>query len=68
MYCHGGVWEGKHANIPSLNICMNCHAAINEYKGENLYTAEGKEVDGTEEIKKLYEYAGFTPGKPWDKN
>lgn len=67
MYCHGGVWEGRHANIPSLNICMNCHAAINEYKGEKLYTAEGKEVDGTEEIKKLYEYAGFTPGKPWDE-
>ncbi len=30
LYCHGGAQEGKHANIPSLNTCMNCHMAINE--------------------------------------
>jgi len=45
---------------------MNCHAAINEYKGEKLYTEEGAEINGTDQIKKLYEYAGFTPGQPWD--
>lgn len=66
LYCHGGAQESKHANIPSVNVCMNCHMAINEYKGEPLYTADGKEVNGTNEIKKLYEYAGFTPGQPWD--
>ncbi|QGW29424.1 c-type cytochrome [Phnomibacter ginsenosidimutans] len=66
LYCHGGAQEGKHANIPSVNVCMNCHLAINEYKGEPLYTADGKEVNGTNEIKKLYEYAGFTPGQAWD--
>jgi mono/diheme cytochrome c family protein len=66
LYCHGGAQDGKHANIPSLNVCMNCHAAINEYKGEKIYTEEGVEVNGTEQIKKLYEYAGFTPGQPWD--
>jgi len=66
LYCHGGAQDGKHANIPSLNICMNCHAAINEYKGEKLYTEEGAEINGTDQIKKLYEYAGFTPGQPWD--
>lgn len=66
LYCHGGAQEGKHANIPSVNVCMNCHMAINEYKGEPLYTEEGKEVNGTAEIQKLYEYAGYTPGKPWD--
>ncbi|MBP6386535.1 MAG: c-type cytochrome [Pseudarcicella sp.] len=27
-YCHTGVYEGKGANIPSANICMNCHNAI----------------------------------------
>ncbi len=58
LYCHGGAEQGKHANIPSVNVCMNCHKAINEYKGEKLYTEEGKEVDGTAEIAKLYEYAG----------
>ena len=66
LYCHGGAQDSKHASIPSVNVCMNCHQAINEYKGEKLYTEEGVEVNGTDQIKKLYEYAAFTPGKPWD--
>lgn len=66
LYCHGGAQEGKHANIPSVNVCMNCHMAINEYNGPQLYDAEHKEISGTNEIKKLYKYAGFEPGKPWD--
>ncbi len=67
LYCHGGAQDGKHANIPSVNVCMNCHMAINEYKGTaKLYTEEGEEVNGTAEIQKLYKYANFTPGKPWD--
>jgi len=67
LYCHGGAQDGKHSNIPSVNVCMNCHLAINEYKGTaKLYTEEGKEVNGTAEIQKLYKYANFTPGKPWD--
>ncbi len=67
LYCHGGAQAGKHSNIPSLNICMNCHMAINEYKGkEKLYTADGKEVNGTAEIQKLYKYAGFESGQTWN--
>lgn len=67
QYCHGGVNDGKHANIPSVNVCMNCHMTINEYKGSHkLVTAEGEEVNGTAEIQKLYKYAGYTPGKPFD--
>lgn len=27
-YCHTGVEKGKSANIPSANICMNCHNTI----------------------------------------
>ncbi len=27
-YCHTGVRKTKHANIPSPNICMNCHNQI----------------------------------------
>lgn len=27
-YCHTGVRKSKAANIPSANICMNCHTAI----------------------------------------
>jgi hypothetical protein len=66
QYCHIGVYQGKQATIPSVNICMNCHMAINEYKGEKLINAEGREVNGTAEILKLYKYAGYEPGKPWD--
>jgi mono/diheme cytochrome c family protein len=66
LYCHGGAQEGKHSNIPSVNVCMNCHLAINEYKGEKIYNEEGIEVNGTAEIQKLYKYAGFEYGKLWD--
>ncbi len=62
LYCHSGAVEGKHANIPSVNTCMNCHMTINEYSGEQLYREDGKELDGTAEIQKLYEYAGWDPG------
>lgn len=66
LYCHGGAGEGKHANIPSVNSCMNCHMAINEYTGEKIYREDGKEVDGTAEIQKLYDYAGWD-GKAYTK-
>jgi mono/diheme cytochrome c family protein len=66
LYCHNGAQEGKHSNIPSVNVCMNCHMAINEYKGPKMYREDGTEVNGTAEIQKLYKYAGFEPGKPWD--
>ncbi len=66
QYCHTGTYQGKQATLPSVNVCMNCHAAINEYKGEALKRENGDVVDGTAEIKKLYKYAGFTEGQPWD--
>ncbi len=63
LYCHSFATEGKHANIPSVNVCMNCHMQINEYSGSagNLYREDGSEVNGTAEIQKLYEYAGWNP-------
>ncbi|HYF32349.1 MAG TPA: c-type cytochrome [Chitinophagaceae bacterium] len=66
MYCHSGAWESKHAGIPSLNVCMNCHQTIDTYSGDPLIHEDGHTVDGTGEIKKLYAAAGFTPGQPWD--
>jgi mono/diheme cytochrome c family protein len=67
LYCHGGAWDSRHASIPSLNICMNCHKAINTYeKGPKLHDEEGNEIDGSAEIQKLYKYAGFKPGQDWD--
>ncbi|MBU3713476.1 MAG: c-type cytochrome [Ferruginibacter sp.] len=61
LYCHGGAQDSKHANIPSVNVCMNCHMSIKEYKGDPIVREDGKQVNGTEEIQKLYKYAGWNP-------
>ena len=60
-YCHSAARESKHSNIPSLNVCMNCHKNISEVAETTL--AEGKEygVDYNQEIQKLYDAVG------WDK-
>ncbi len=50
QYCHSGAQKGKHANIPSVNVCMNCHK----------YVQEGPKY-GTEEIAKIYEASGWDP-------
>jgi len=69
LYCHGSAEQSKHAAIPSVNTCMNCHKAIQAYeKGPKLFDEDGNEIDGTAEIQKLYEFAGFDPNNPnkWD--
>jgi len=60
-YCHSAARVSKHSNIPSLNVCMNCHKNIGEVAPETL--AEGNEygVDYNNEIQKLYDAVG------WDK-
>ncbi len=63
QYCHSAADESRQAMIPSTNVCMNCHMQISEYTGDQLYTYEGKKIDGTTEIHKLYEYAGWDPVK-----
>lgn len=44
-YCHTGVYKGKGANIPSANICMNCHNAIKQSSPEiqKIYRAIEKD-------------------------
>jgi hypothetical protein len=27
-YCHTTVEQGRHASVPSLNVCMNCHSLV----------------------------------------
>jgi len=61
LYCHSNALDSKHATVPPLNVCMNCHAAINEYKGPELQREDGSKVDGTTEIQKLYSYTGYDP-------
>lgn len=68
LYCHGGAQDSKHANIPSVNVCMNCHMSVKEYTGEPLKRDDGTTVDANAEIQKLYDYAGWNPDtKTYDK-
>jgi hypothetical protein len=61
LYCHGNAWESRHAAVPSVNVCMNCHKTITEYKGPTLYNANGDSVNGTAQLRTLFKYAGFDP-------
>ena len=66
LYCHAGAEKSRQAMIPSSNVCMNCHKQINSYSGDaehKLVTAEGKSINGTEQIQMLYRYAGWDPAK-----
>ena len=59
--CHSSAKYGKVSEIPSVNVCMNCHKGIAEYKGK--YIEEGKDrAFYTSEIKKIYEAAGWDEG------
>lgn len=62
-YCHSAARVSKHSNIPSLNVCMNCHKNISEVAESTL--AEGQEygVDYNAEIQKLYKAVGWDPAK-----
>lgn len=50
QYCHSTANKGKHANIPSLNTCMNCHKQVSNGP-----------VYGKDEIAKIYEAVGWDP-------
>ena len=60
-YCHSAARVSKHSNIPSLNVCMNCHKNIAEVAETTATPEYSKEFyDG--EIDKLYTAVG------WDKS
>lgn len=63
LYCHAGAEKSRYSMIPSPNVCMNCHKVIDHYTGDPFKDKEGKLVDGTAEIHKLYDYAGWDPDK-----
>ncbi|MGB1018757.1 MAG: cytochrome c3 family protein [Chitinophagales bacterium] len=57
-YCHTAAVEGKHSNIPSTNVCMNCHKMI-----------QSGPKHGRKEIAKIYAAIGYNPlqGTYFDK-
>jgi len=58
-YCHYSARKSKHAGIPSLNICMNCHKAVAEYTGE--VTEDYSKEFYDQQIQKLYAAVGWDP-------
>ena len=64
-YCHSSARKSKHSGIPSLNVCMNCHKSIYEYKGGPEGASQEDLANGytnefyTGEIKKLYAAVGW---------
>jgi mono/diheme cytochrome c family protein len=52
QYCHSSAEKSKHAGIPSTNVCMNCHTAVNESARNPWSTAE---------IAKIYAAVGWDP-------
>lgn len=34
LYCHANAEVSRHAGVPSLNVCMNCHLTVGQ--GENI--------------------------------
>ncbi len=58
--CHSSAKYGKVSEIPSMNVCMNCHRNISEYNGEYLEPGKDKAFyDG--EIQKIYAATGWDP-------
>lgn len=49
QYCHNSVEKSRHAGIPTVNVCMNCHKGIQETPNPG----------SKEEIAKIYAASGF---------
>lgn len=66
LYCHSSAEKGRHAMVPSPNVCMNCHKQVGSYTGAEehpLVDLEGNKRDGDQEILNLYKYAGWDVDK-----
>lgn len=52
VYCHSGVEKSRYSGIPSANVCMNCHKAIQQGA-----------ISGKTEIAKIYAALDYNPEK-----
>lgn len=62
LYCHSGAETSRHAGIPAVSTCMNCHKFVTAPLGavraaDALAEAEGRqrEVVVSPELRKLYD-------------
>ncbi|MQA31042.1 MAG: hypothetical protein GEU82_14625 [Luteitalea sp.] len=66
LYCHSGADKSRHAGIPSMNVCMNCHAGITAniaaVKQEEQVAAQQQRAPRpvvSAELRKLYDAMGL---------
>jgi cytochrome c7-like protein len=62
QYCHSAADKSRHAGIPSMNVCMNCHSGVTAplamVKAEEAAAAAAKRAPETvrsPELQKLYD-------------
>lgn len=62
QYCHTGVEKSRHASIPSVNVCMNCHSIARKDRPEIIkltkYYNEGVALPW-KRVHKVPDYAYF---------
>ena len=66
QYCHSAVEHGRHAGVPSADVCMNCHKFVKAPWGAvkteiDLAKEEGRKARDivSPEIRKLYQALGL---------
>jgi len=65
-YCHFGAEQSRHAGIPPLNVCMNCHSGVTstlaavklEEENAKQQNRAPQAVESTE-LRKLYDALGL---------
>ncbi|MDR2206105.1 MAG: c-type cytochrome [Flavobacteriaceae bacterium] len=58
--CHSGAKYGKVSEVPSMNVCMNCHRTISEYAGTYMETGKDKAFYDSQ-IQLIYAATGWDP-------
>ena len=66
LYCHSSAAQGRHAGIPSADVCMNCHKFVTASFGavraeDELAKEEGRDPRPivSPELQKLYDALGL---------
>ena len=62
LYCHSGAESSRHATVPSVNVCMNCHSVVKTdspyiQKIKKAYT-DGKPIEWVR-VHELPDYVYF---------
>ncbi len=74
LYCHFGAEKSRHAGIPAMSICMNCHKFVRATSDainieEIAAKKEGRDIKAvySSEILKIYSALGYDKNmKPMD--